>query len=88
MLNKNDLIRTYLLTKEENKGSNLYISGNALINYSTCIAYKKDGLLYLNVEKYSVTTTKNQNLLRRIAGENNIRICECTEEQIYKVSNL
>ena len=85
MLNKNDLIRTFLLTNEQNKGSNLVIDGNALINYNTCIALKKDGLLYLNANKYSQTTTRNQNLLRRKASEYNIRVCECNQEQIYKI---
>lgn len=88
MLNKNDLIKTFLLTNEEGRGSNLYISGETLVNYDTCIAYKKDGILYLNVKKYSSTTTRNQNLLRRMASEFNIRVCECSDEQIYKMTHL
>jgi hypothetical protein len=45
------------------KGRTLTTDGQSLINYDTEIAYKKDGKLYLNKTKYSVTTSKIQSQL-------------------------
>lgn len=49
------------------KGRTLTTNGKDLINYSTVIGYKKEGKLYLNKNKYSVTTSKIQNMLEREA---------------------
>ncbi len=49
------------------KGRTLKTNGKDLINYSTIIGYKKEGKLYLNKNKYSVTTSKIQNMLEREA---------------------
>ena len=49
------------------KGRTLETNGQELINYSTVIGYKKEGKLYLNKNKYSVTTSKIQNTLEREA---------------------
>jgi len=54
--------------------SNLYSTGHSLINYSTCIAEWSDNCIYINITKYSRTTSKNQNLLRRSIPNNTIRI--------------
>lgn len=49
------------------KGRTLETDGKELINYSTVIAYIKDGKLYLNTKKYSQTTSKIQTQLKRLA---------------------
>ena len=51
------------------KGQTLRSNGLELINYSTRIAYHEDDKLFLNVHKYSVTTSKIQNKLKQLAKE-------------------
>lgn len=79
MSNKNDLIRSFVLGETKGKASNLKIEGNKLINYYTVIALRKGNDIYLNIDKYSSTTSRNQNLVRRFT--NNVLI-EVTEEEI------
>lgn len=67
-MTKNDLIRKFVNGEKNGKGSNLKIEGNILINYNTIIAFRKDNLIYLNSQKYSQTTTRNQNLIRSYAN--------------------
>ena len=45
------------------KGRTLTTDGITLINYSTIIAFKENDKLYINKEKYSVTTSKIQSQL-------------------------
>ena len=50
------------------KGRTLASDGKSLYNYNTLIAYHSDnGKLYINNEKYSVTTSKIQSQIRRNA---------------------
>lgn len=49
------------------KGRTLTTDGITLINYSTIIAFKENDKLYINNEKYSVTTSKIQSQLRYLA---------------------
>lgn len=61
-----EVIKAFINGEEKGSGSNLFINGNKLINYSTCIAYRKDnGMILLNGEHYSRTTSKYQNMFRR-----------------------
>lgn len=60
----------------EYQGRTLQTNGNELINYSTIIAFFENDALYLNVKKYSVTTSKIQNTIKRLATEKNIEIIE------------
>lgn len=62
-----DLIFEFLTGGRFGTGSNLCIRGNKLINYQTPIAIWHGGVLYLNVKKYSPTTTRNQNLIKNWA---------------------
>ena len=50
-------------------GNTLSTNGNELINYRTKIAYKAGKKLYINANKYSVTTSKIQSKIRMIARE-------------------
>lgn len=61
------------------KGRTLTTDGVELINYSTKIAYKKDGKVYLNISKYSQTTSKIQSKIKQLADEKNIKIIEYKE---------
>ena len=60
------------------KGQTLKTDGKELINYSTRIAYHKNGKLYLNISKYSSTTSHIQSKIRRLAQEKNMEIVEYT----------
>ena len=43
----------------------LWSTGDCLYSYSTCIAeYTKDGKLYVNLTKYSTTTSHHQTLVK------------------------
>ena len=59
-----ELIDTFLNGAISGKGSNLYIKGNLLINYKTCIAVRIGGSVYLDDYSYSVSTRRNQNYIK------------------------
>ena len=63
----------------EYKGRTLKSNGLELINYATRIAYHEDNKLYLNVKKYSNTTSHIQSKIRRLAEEMNIQVIEYSE---------
>lgn len=58
------------------KGQTLNTNGKELINYNTRIAFHQNGKLYLNVRKYSSTTSHIQSKLRRLAEDMNFQIVE------------
>ena len=66
-------LRTTLNGYEE---MTLKSNGLELINYSTRIAYHQDNKLYININKYSRTTSKIQSQLRNLAELNNLEIVE------------
>lgn len=59
-----DVIRAFVYGEQAHT-LNLMSSGDKLINYSTCIAQRKDGQIYVTDTKFSVSTSKIQNALRR-----------------------
>jgi hypothetical protein len=61
------------------KGQTLKSNGLELINYSTRIAYHENNKLYLNIKKYSSTTSHIQSKIRRLATEKNYQIVEYKE---------
>ena len=65
----NDFITYYLAGGREQKNcNNLHIKGDKLFNYDTVIAQKsEDGTLYINMTKYSTSTSRIQNALLREA---------------------
>ena len=68
MLMKNkDIIRRFLNKGGDasNYSKNLHIIGNKLINYSTIIAMWDNGKLLISNRKYSPTTSKHQNMIKR-----------------------
>lgn len=67
MKNKYDFIQDFINGKVSTS-SNLVCDGNAVINYDTEIARIIDPVekkAELNTRKYSRTTSKNQNMIRR-----------------------
>jgi hypothetical protein len=61
-----EVIRKFVQGDTQGKGSNLYINNNNLVNYSTIIARRINGKIYLNNTKYSQTTSRIQNMIRNI----------------------
>ena len=80
-LRNNDVLDMFINRRgmAENHTQNLYIDERGVLwNYSTPIALYYNDELYLNATKYSVTTSKHQNYLRRNAvvtevNENELR---------------
>lgn len=58
------------------KGRTLYTDENNLINYNTTIATLKGNKLYLNITKYSNTTSHIQSKIRRLAESMGLEIVE------------
>ena len=58
------------------KGRTLYTDENNLINYKTTIATLKGNKLYLNITKYSNTTSHIQSKIRRLATNIGLEIVE------------
>lgn len=65
------------------EGRTLYTRENngnfELINYNTRIAYIDQNGLHINIKKYSVTTSKIQNQIKRLADLSNYNIFEYQE---------
>jgi len=56
------------------KGQTLKTDGIELINYSTKIAYHKNDKLFLNVKKYSNTTSHIQSKIKRLAEDIGLKV--------------
>jgi len=63
----------------EYKGRTLQSNGLELINYATRIAYHENNKIYLNIKKYSSTTSHIQSKIRRLAEKNNMQVVEYSE---------
>ena len=61
------------------EGRTLTSDGNMLINYSTAIAMHVGNNLYLNITKYSRTTSTIQNQIKRLATQQGFNVIECLE---------
>ena len=61
------------------KGRTLWTRENELINYNTRIAYIEDNTLYINVKKYSSTTSHIQSKIKLLGKEYNYNIIEYQE---------
>lgn len=79
-----EVIRTFVNGGTKAKTKNLHIDGDKLINYNTCIAVRKSGNIVINNKKYSVTTSKIQNMLRREIPSYKVQEVE-TEEAVLKI---
>ena len=58
------------------KGRTLWTRDNELINYNTRIAYIEGNNLYINVKKYSSTTSHIQSKLKQLASLTSYNIIE------------
>jgi len=59
----------------------LRIEGNKLYNYNTVIAYWFNGIMLINGTRYSKTTSKHQNRLKRL----NVKKLIVDEDTLYEV---
>ena len=61
------------------KGRTLWTRDNELINYNTRIAYIEGNTLYINVKKYSNTTSHIQSKIKQLGEKYNYSIVEYQE---------
>ena len=61
------------------KGRTLWTRDNELINYNTRIAYIEGNTLYINVKKYSNTTSHIQSKIKQLGEKSNYSIVEYQE---------
>lgn len=86
IVNKIEFIKSFLNDEVNRKSSNLKIIVNddiiKLVNYNTIIASKKinDNIINLNISKYSQTTSRNQNEIKRQAEKKGFIIKEYQAE--------
>lgn len=64
------------------KGRTLYTQGNKLVNYSTNMARLEDGVVYINKNKYSVTTSKIQTMIRSLASQYGYQVIEVEPQEV------
>lgn len=72
-------LRTIINGYYSYKGRTLWTKENELINYNTRIAYIEDNTLYINVKKYSNTTSRIQNDIKLLGKKYNYSIVEYQE---------
>lgn len=72
-------LRTIINGYYSYKGRTLWTRHNELINYNTRIAYIEDNTLYINVKKYSSTTSHIQSKIKYLGKEYNYNIIEYQE---------
>ena len=60
-----EVISKFVNFAESAATANVRSIGNKLFNYETCIAQRHEGKIIVNATRYSVTTSKIQNYLRR-----------------------
>ena len=72
-------LRTIINGYYSYKGRTLWTRENELINYNTRIAYIEDNTLYINVKKYSNTTSHIQSKIKLLGKEYNYSIVEYQE---------
>lgn len=62
------------------RGQTLHTNNNILVNYSTNIAKIENNKLYINIKKYSRTTSNIQSMLRSLANNFDYEIILVEEE--------
>ena len=68
----NDQVLINFLNGKTSNTKNLASIGNDLINYTTRIAFMKEGIVFINDRKYSQTTSKITNRLKTICLANSL----------------
>lgn len=72
-------LRTIINGYYSYKGRTLWTRDNELINYNTRIAYIEGNNLYINVKKYSSTTSHIQSKIKLLGKKYNYNIVEYQE---------
>ena len=64
------------------EGRTLQTIDNILYNYNTKIAKLENNIVYLNIDKYSRTTTKIQNMIRYLAKNKGLILIGVHEDEM------
>ena len=68
------------------EGRTLTSDGETLTNYKTIMAKHKDGKIFVNISKYSSTTTRIQNLICLTASVDfGFEVVKVSEKEIYNI---
>jgi hypothetical protein len=78
---RNDQVLVNFLNGRKSNTTNLKSVGTDLINYTTRIAFMKEGTVFINDKKYSQTTSKITNRLKTICMENSLSVISYNPEK-------
>ncbi len=81
-----EVVRQFLV-RGPGEGHNLVSDGQRLISYSIVIAQWIENQLIVNDSRYSKTTTKHQDILRRIQQQPMIRLVVGVPAGTYDLTN-
>jgi hypothetical protein len=85
--NTDDVVRYFILGFPAKSSGSFYSDGIVAYSYNTPIALKLSNSLYLNKNKYSMTTSIQQNKIRKMAVEANMNIMEVSEDELRQKMN-
>lgn len=72
MISNYDLIKGFVagtMNGRQNGSMSVSDDGKRLFSYATCIAQFDGGLVYVNIGKYSVTTSRQQSILKSCVAD-------------------
>lgn len=79
-LKNNELARKWvngLVYNAKNHNGSFRIEEGRAYTYNVLLAYFKDGMLFLNIKRYSSTSSRHRNLIKAHAEAKGIKIMEC-----------
>jgi len=79
-----EVIENFINGDTKGNTQHLKIEDNNLINYTTVIARRINGKIYLNATKYSQTTSKIQNMIRKSTQSK--LLIEVTSQEILNIT--
>lgn len=75
------LISAFLSGEDYAYAATAHFNGDKFYSYNTVICLRKDGVYYLTLDKFSRTTTQQQNALRDSIPSKDLRIVSVGELQ-------
>lgn len=66
-------------------GASMTLDGDTFYSYRTPIAHWKNGIFWLNSDKYSVTTTRQQTSLKWMCYTYKVTFKEVTEKELREI---
>lgn len=79
-MKNNELVKQWInncLYNGSNHNGSFRIEEGRAYTYNVLLGYFKDGMLFLNIKKYSPTSSRHRNLIKTHAEARGIQIMEC-----------